>query len=63
MKNGKIVRLVAHSPEEREWTCRIPQNLAKDLKFDRGIITSNNIEGKYAVIKVKLKKGDNSLTD
>jgi hypothetical protein len=63
MKNGKIVKLVAHAPEEKEWVCRIPQYLAKDVKFNRSFIASNNTEGKYAVIKLKLKKGDNALTD
>ena len=63
MVNGKIVQIIAHSPEEKEWTYRIPQTLAKDTKLNRGLTASNSTAGKYSVIKVKLKKGDNMLTE
>jgi hypothetical protein len=62
MENGKVVQLVAHSPEEKEWTFRIPQTIAKDIKLNRQLLASNNTEGKYAVIKVTLRKGDNTLS-
>lgn len=62
IENGKIVQIIAHAPVEKEWTYRIPQNLAKDVKFNKGAIIANTVEGKLAVLKVKLKKGDNTLT-
>jgi hypothetical protein len=62
MENGKIVQIVAHSPEDKEWTFRMPQSLAKDAKLNRSLTSSSTV-GKYAVVKVKLKRGDNTLTE
>jgi expansin (peptidoglycan-binding protein) len=63
MENGKIVQIVAHSPIDKEWTYRIPAKLAKNIKFDNKLTLSNSITGKYAVIRCKLAKGDNILTE
>lgn len=63
MENGKIVQLVAHSPVDKEWTYRIPVALAKDVKFNGKLTSSNNMTNRYAVIKCKLQKGDNILTE
>jgi hypothetical protein len=63
IENGKVSRIVAHSKADKEWTCRIPAALAKDIKFNGRLISSNTIFGKYTLIKCKLAKGDNILTE
>lgn len=63
MGNGKIIQMIANSPVDKEWTYRIPASLAKDVKFNRKLTSSNNRAEKYAVIKCKLAKGDNILTE
>jgi alpha-L-fucosidase 2 len=61
MGNGKVIQLVAHSPEDKEWTYRIPVALAKNLKFNTKINSKNNTDGRYMVVNCKLQKGDNNL--
>ncbi|HBH85294.1 MAG: hypothetical protein A2X03_03730 [Bacteroidetes bacterium GWA2_40_15] len=63
IENGKISRIVAHSASDKEWTYRIPVALAKDLTLNVKLISSNTTSGKYAVIRCKLAKGDNILTE
>lgn len=62
MENGRIAQIIAHSPEDKEWTYRLPSSLARDVKFNRQLTSGNNTEGDYTVINVKLKRGDNTLT-
>ncbi len=63
MKNGKIVSIVAQSPAGKDWTCRIPLALAKDVRFNDKIITGRSAEGQYMVIHCMLLEGDNSLIE
>jgi hypothetical protein len=62
MENGRIVELIAHSPTNKEWTYRIPASLAENVTFNEKLISSEDISGKYAVIRCNLEKGDNILT-
>lgn len=63
MGNGKIVHMAAHSPEAREWTYRIPENLADEIKFNGKLTVANTKTGKYRIIRCKLEKGDNLLLE
>ena len=62
MENGRIVQLIAHSPEDKEWTYMIPASLAEHVNFNEKLISSKSITGKYTVIRGKIEKGDNILT-
>lgn len=62
LENGGIVQIVAHSPAEKEWTCMIPASLAEHVKFNGKLIYSKGQTGSYALIRCKLEKGDNLLT-
>lgn len=62
MENGKIQNIIAHSPVEKEWTFRVPIAVARNIKFNTKISSSSR-QNKFVVIKCKLKKGDNSLTE
>jgi hypothetical protein len=62
LENGRIVQIMAHSPEAKEWTCMIPASLAKHVKFNAKLTSSKGQTGKYALIHCKLEKGDNLLT-
>ena len=63
IENGKIVQIVAHSPMDKEWTYRIPAPIARGVKLNGKLTSSSSIAGKYLVVKCKLKKGDNIVTE
>lgn len=63
MENGKVVELIAHSPEDKEWAYRIPASLAKDLNFSRKLTSSKDLTGEFAIITCNLKEGDNILIE
>ncbi len=61
IENGKIAQIVANAPEDMEWTFRIPRALARDTRLSRQLATSDDDDGRYTIIRTKLKKGDNTL--
>lgn len=61
MENGRITQLVAHAPADMDWTYRLPAALAQTVKRNPNITMSNTQQDGFAVMKVKLKKGDNAL--
>jgi len=63
MQNGKVAQIIAHCQTDKEWTYRLPSSLAKDIKLNGKLVSSRTISGKYTVIKCKLERGDNNLTE
>jgi len=63
MENGKITQIIANSPADKEWTYRIPAVLAENTRFSKILTISNDVKGRYAIIRCKLAKGENMLTD